>query len=68
MGAIGLPGDLSSQSRFIRAAFVKMNSVSKEEEKEIAKKILQDCMENVTKLEIPLKVEVSEAKDWYDAK
>lgn len=34
MGAIGLPGDLSSQSRFIRAAFVKMNSVSKEEEKE----------------------------------
>ena len=34
MGAIGLPGDLSSQSRFIRAAFVKLNSVSKEEEKE----------------------------------
>jgi len=28
MGAIGLPGDLSSQSRFVRAAFVKMNSVS----------------------------------------
>ena len=34
MGAIGLPGDLSSQSRFIRAAFVKMNSVSKNNEKE----------------------------------
>lgn len=28
MGAIGLPGDLSSQSRFIRVAFTKMNSVS----------------------------------------
>jgi choloylglycine hydrolase len=27
MGAIGLPGDLSSASRFVRAAFVKMNSV-----------------------------------------
>ncbi len=27
MGAIGLPGDLSSASRFIRAAFVKLNSV-----------------------------------------
>lgn len=27
MGALGLPGDLSSQSRFIRASFVKMNSV-----------------------------------------
>lgn len=34
MGAIGLPGDLSSQSRFVRVSFVKMNSVSKESEKE----------------------------------
>lgn len=34
MGTIGLPGDLSSQSRFVRAAFVKMNSVSKEGEAE----------------------------------
>lgn len=34
MGAMGLPGDLSSQSRFVRAAFVKMNSVSGESEKE----------------------------------
>ena len=28
MGALGLPGDLSSRSRFVRAAFVKLNSVS----------------------------------------
>lgn len=34
MGAIGLPGDLSSASRFVRAAFVKMNSVSGESENE----------------------------------
>ncbi len=34
MGAIGLPGDLSSQSRFVRAAFVKMNSVSRDSEAE----------------------------------
>lgn len=34
MGAIGLPGDLSSQSRFVRAAFVRMNSVSAEGEAE----------------------------------
>ena len=27
MGAIGLPGDYSSMSRFVRATFVKMNSV-----------------------------------------
>ena len=34
MGAIGLPGDLSSQSRFVRVAFTKMNSVSGEGENE----------------------------------
>lgn len=34
MGALGLPGDLSSQSRFVRAAFVKMNSVSGNSEAE----------------------------------
>lgn len=32
MGAIGLPGDLSSQSRFVRVSFVKMNSLSKDDE------------------------------------
>lgn len=34
MGAMGLPGDLSSASRFVRAAFVKMNSVAGESEQE----------------------------------
>ena len=34
MGALGVPGELSSQSRFVRAAFVKMNSVSGESEDE----------------------------------
>lgn len=34
MGAMGLPGDLSSASRFVRAAFTKMNSVSGESESE----------------------------------
>ena len=34
MGALGLPGDASSMSRFVRAAFVKMNSVSGESEAE----------------------------------
>ena len=28
MGAMGLPGDLSSQSRFIRTAFTRLNSAS----------------------------------------
>ena len=34
MGAMGLPGDLSSQSRFIRVAFTKMNAVSGDGEAE----------------------------------
>lgn len=34
MGAIGLPGDMSSASRFIRAAFTKVNSVSDDSEEE----------------------------------
>jgi len=34
MGAIGLPGDLSSMSRFVRASFTKLNSVSGETEEE----------------------------------
>ena len=34
MGALGLPGDLSSQSRFIRAAFTKLNSVAEASEAE----------------------------------
>ena len=34
MGAMGLPGDLSSQSRFVRVAFTKMNSISGDSEEE----------------------------------
>ena len=34
MGAMGLPGDLSSSSRFVRAAFVKENSVCGSEPRE----------------------------------
>jgi choloylglycine hydrolase len=34
MGALGLPGDLSSASRFVKAAFTKMNSASGSSESE----------------------------------
>ena len=34
MGAVGLPGDLSSASRFVRAAFTKLNSISGDSESE----------------------------------
>ena len=34
MGAIGMPGDWSSQSRFVKAVFTKMNSVCGDSENE----------------------------------
>lgn len=34
MGALGMPGDLSSMSRFVRAAFTRLNSVCGEKESE----------------------------------
>lgn len=34
MGAIGLPGDLSSTSRFAKVAFTKLNSKSSDDESE----------------------------------
>lgn len=34
LGALGLPGDLSSQSRFVRAAFTALNSISPQGENE----------------------------------
>ncbi len=34
LGGLGLPGDLSSMSRFVRASFTKMNSVSEATENE----------------------------------
>lgn len=34
MGAMGLPGDLSSMSRFVKAVFTKMNSISGDSESE----------------------------------
>lgn len=34
MGALGLPGDLSSASRFVKASFVKLHSVSGDSESE----------------------------------
>jgi len=38
------------------------------EEKEKVKELLKTSMENASKLRVPLKVEVSEASSWYEAK
>ena len=39
-----------------------------ESEKEEVKEILQNCMESVISLKVPLIAEVGEGKTWYDAK
>lgn len=41
---------------------------SSEKDCKKAKDILKSCMENAMQMSIPLKVELSEAKSWYDAK
>ena len=40
----------------------------KEEQKEEAKEILKSSMENAVKLDVPLKVELSEGKTWFELK
>ena len=39
-----------------------------EEEKEEVKRILKEAMEGAVKLDVPLIAELSEAKNWYEAK
>ena len=41
---------------------------AKEEDKEIAKEVLKRNMENAMKLDVPLEVEISEGKNWYELK
>lgn len=41
MGAMGLPGDLSSASRFVKAAFTKLNAVSGDSESESISQFFQ---------------------------
>ena len=41
MGGIGLPGDLSSASRFVKVAFTKLNSVSGTSESESISQFFQ---------------------------
>ena len=38
------------------------------DEKESVIKIVEKCMDNAFKLDVPLKVEINVGKDWYDAK
>lgn len=38
------------------------------EEEDIVKKIVDDCMDNAYKLDVPLKVDIETGINWYDTK
>lgn len=50
MGGIGLPGDLSSPSRFIRAAFTKQNSVCSQEDRDSINQVFH-ILESVSQIQ-----------------
>ena len=56
------------QSKLVLQVHDELIIDTKIEEKEQVKEILKTSMENAIKLKIPLKVELSEANDWYEAK
>lgn len=56
MGALGLPGDVSSESRFVRAAFTKLNSISGASEQESVNQFFHilgsvDCIRGLCRME-----------------
>lgn len=56
------------QSKLILQIHDELIIETQEAEKEQVKKILVSSMEQAMKLKVPLKVEVSEALNWYEAK
>ena len=71
MGSIGLPGDVSSQSRFVKAAFVKENSVSGDSEKESVSQFFHilasvEQQKGCTLVEEPDKFEYTIYSDCYN--
>lgn len=69
MGAFGLPGDLSSVSRFVKAAFTKMNSVCGDSESEQISQffhILGSVAQQRGCVQVKEKTEVGEARGAYE--
>ena len=56
------------KSKIILQVHDEMMIEAELEEVEEVKEILKNCMENATKLSVPLIAEVSEATNWYDCK
>lgn len=71
MGSIGLPGDVSSQSHFVKAAFVRENSVSGDSEKESVSQFFHilasvEQQKGCTLVEEPDKFEYTIYSDCYN--
>jgi len=66
MGAIGLPGDVSSPSRFIRGAFTKLNSVSGPGEHESVSQFFH-ILESVSQVQGCVEVNGSYEKTLYSS-
>ena len=48
--------------------FLNFNRQSQNLSLNEVKEIIRDTMENIYKLDVPLKVEINYGKDWYEAK
>lgn len=66
MGAMGLPGDLSSMSRFVRASFIKSKSVFRGEEEDVVNRLFH-ILYSVYQIEGCVKVEEDFEKTNYSA-
>ena len=60
--------ELKLQSKMILQIHDELIFDVKNEEKDVIKKIVKDIMENTYKLNVPLEVEMSSGKNWYEAK
>ena len=56
------------KSKIVLQVHDEMMIEADESEKDEIIKILKECMENATKLKVPLIAEISEAKNWYECK
>lgn len=66
MGGIGLPGDMSSMSRFVRAAFCKWNSVVPNSEEESISQFFH-ILENVGQVEGCVRTNVGNERTQYSS-
>ena len=60
--------DANLQSKLVLQVHDELLIDTKIEEKDQVAEILKTSMENAMKLKVPLKVELSEANNWYEAK